>query len=179
MKMGCDIKMILDLNKYRADAPYPSVGNVRKDKKLAATLMEGYSGEMSELTTVLQYAYHSLRCKRRHNAIYEVLRGIFYIETIHMELLGDCIAKLGANTEYTIRLREKTICWQAAVVEYESSPAKMLLADIQGEKGAVAFYEGTAATLNQPDIAKLLMRLAEDERLHVKLLTDLYHTTFR
>lgn len=171
--------MILNLENFQAPAPYPAVHNVRQDKQLAAKLMEGYSGETSELTTVLQYAYHSLRCKKRYSKISQTIRGIFYVEALHMEFLGDCICKLGGDAHYILKLREKSICWQASMVEYGASPAQMLLADIQGEKYAAAFYEETAATVNQPEISSLLTRLAEDEKLHIRIFTDLYHQFLR
>lgn len=171
--------MMLDLEQYQADLPYPAVRNVHTDKRLAARLMGGYCGASSEMTTVLQYAYHSLRCKKNYDEVSKVMRGIFYVETLHMEFLGECICKLGGDVHYMIELKEKSIYWQSCLVEYKSSPSQMLLADIQGERYAAAFYEETAAMVSQPDIAKLLARLAEDEKLHVRILSDLYSRTFR
>lgn len=171
--------MIIDLEKYRADAPYPAIKNVRQDRRLVATLMQAYSGESSETTTIMQYAYHSLLCKKNYNEISRVMRGIYYVETLHQEYLGDCIYKLGGELQYVFILQKKSLSWQSAVINYENTPAKMLYADIEGEKGAAAFYTNTAAMVNQPQVADLLYRLAEDENLHVKMLTALYHKYFR
>ena len=172
--------MILDLKPYQASEPYPQVHTIRQDKTLAVTLMKGYCGEVSEMTTVLQYAHHSLHCKSQYAEVSKMMRGIFYVETLHMELLGECVCKLGGSAQYNVSTGEKMICWQGDLVEYTSTPAQMLLADIKGEKEAVAFYQRAASSLhNQPDVKTLLLRLAEDERLHVKMLTDLYDRTFR
>lgn len=172
--------MILDLKHYQVDLPYPPLKNVRPDKQLAAKLAEGYSGERSELTTVMQYAYHSLQCKRRYAEISQIIKGVSYVETIHLELLGECVGRLGLDTKYTLSLKEKSIPWQANVVEYYStSPGKMLQADIRGEEYAANFYEEMARTINQPDIAALMARLAKDERMHIQIFTDLYKKHFR
>lgn len=167
--------MKLDLGPYQAPQTYPVLRNVRQDKVLAQTLLNGYCGEKSELTTVLQYAHHSLKCKNRAQQIYNTLRGIFYVETLHLELLGECAARLGGDVEYMLALKEKSVCWQASLVEYSRTPMQMLKDDIQGERFAVDFYTDTARSVKQHDISALLSRLAEDEKLHVKLLTDLSH----
>lgn len=172
--------MTIDLDRFQAKEPYPELRNVRPDKRLAAHLLEGYSGETSELTTILQYAYHSLMCKKRYAEVSETIRGIFHVETLHLEFLGDCICRLGAPVQYQLALREKKLFWQASVVEYADTPAKMILADIRGEKEAAAFYEQAAETAkNQPPIAAMLSRLAADERLHIQIFTDLYNRYFR
>lgn len=171
--------MTLDLTPYQAPLPYPAVRTVQPDPRVISTLMSGYCGVTSEMTTVLQYGYHSLRCKKQYEEISRAMRGIFYVETIHMELLGSCLCKLGVDPHYLWSLQEKKIWWQSSVVEYKSTPAEMLVADIQGEKGAVRYYLEGAATIQQPDIAALMARLAEDEKLHAQMLTDLYHRFFR
>lgn len=166
--------MILDIGKYQAESPYPSIGAVKKDVHFAATLLDAYSGEVSELTTVLQYAHHSLRCKAKHNEISEVFRGIFYVETLHVEFLGECILKLGGDVDYLLKLKENMIYWQSSFVAYEAQPMQMLMANIEGEKYATSFYEESSKSASQPGIANLLSRLAEDERLHIQILSDLH-----
>ncbi|MCD7947708.1 MAG: hypothetical protein LUG13_05350 [Oscillospiraceae bacterium] len=170
--------MTIDLEKYQAPMPYPKVKDLQPEKNLTALLQSGYSGEGSELTSLLQYAQHSLRCKRRFGEISHVMRGIFYVETYHMELLGKCITRLGGEAQYILCLQEHEIFWQASLVEYSGSAAEMLLADIRGEKGAVEYYQNTAEQVCQPELKALLLRLAEDEKLHVRILTDLYRKYF-
>lgn len=170
--------MTLNLSRFQARRPYPAPRHIHPDRELAVRLMEGYSGEYSELTTTLQYAYHSLLCKEGFEELSLTMRGIFYVETLHMELLGDCINRLGGEPLYLLTLRENMVPWQAAVVQYEYTPEKMLLADIKGEKGAAAFYEELAAGVEQADIARLMARLAEDERLHARMLTELHQKYF-
>lgn len=171
--------MILDLDRYHVDLPYPTVNRVRKDKELIKTLLQPYSGEHSELTTLLQYAHHSLCCKDKYKEVSKMMRGIFYIETMHLEFIGDILVKLGVDPKYIIALKQKQIDWQPSVISYETRPSRMLLADIEGEKGAAAFYEQASESTKQPEVAKLLARLALDEHLHHRMLSDLYDSTFR
>lgn len=170
--------MTLDLSQYQAASPYPTPRNVRPDPQLMAKLMEGYSGEASELTTSLLYAYQSVKCNNKYAKISESIRGIFYVETLHMEMLGNCIIKLGGDPQYILKLRERSINWQSSFVTYENSPAQMLISNVQSEKNTAAFYEETSKSTNQPDIAKLLTRIAEDERLHVQIFSNLHKRFF-
>lgn len=165
--------MKLNLTPFQHPSPYPALQNVAEDPALAEVLLSGYCGERSELTTILQYAYHSLECTEVASEYSNILRGIFYVETIHMELLGNCIRKLGGNIEYLLPLQEKKISWQASVVNYLKTPLEMITDDIEGEKLAAKFYSDMAMKTNQQDIAHLLRRLSEDEKLHVRMLEQL------
>lgn len=171
--------MILDLKQYQASSPYPPIDSVHEDKKLAAELLGGYSGERSELSTVLQYAYHNLRLQNGYDKIAQTIRGVFYVETLHLKFLGECIARLGGDVRYTIKLEEKSLYWQAALIDYKTNPSQMLLADIEGERYAAGFYKKLAAEVNQKEISKLMLRLSEDEELHIRIFTDLYKQYFR
>lgn len=170
--------MILNLNPYQAPQPYPALRNVKPDKGLANALSHGYCGERSELSTVMQYAYHSLQCKEKAAEYSQMLRGIFYVETLHMDFLGNCVRMLGEEPQYLLPLNEKKIEWQSGVIDYMDSPAHMLEADITGEQFAVKFYMEMAASTKQPEISELLSRLAEDEKLHVRILDKLHKRLF-
>lgn len=159
--------------------PYPPVRIAHPDAIMAAKLVEGYSGRHSELTTVLQYANHSLQCKGKNHELSILLRGIFYVETLHMELLGECIAALGGEIPYNLTAEPNAECWYATLVDYESQPAAILQADITGEKQAADFYIKTAAECKQPELAQLLLRLAEDEKLHYRLFTGAYQRYYK
>ncbi len=159
---------------YHVDLPYPKVNGLSVNKKQAQLLMSGYSGQISELTTVTQYAFHKIKCMR-NKEIYDTLQGIFLVETHHLELLGNCINQLGVEPHYKILLTDKAIFWQSDVVNYENTVKDMILADIEGEKQAVQYYEKTANIIGNEKIKALLLRLAQDEKLHVQIFTKLYH----
>lgn len=166
--------MILDLKPFMMPEPYPQITHVKPDKSIADKIFGGYCGASSEFTTVMQYNYHSLYCAHKFRELAEVTRGIFHVETLHLQMLGECLLKLGAEPRYLLAVEDKTICWQSMLVDYETTPQKMLAADIKGEKGAAAYYEDLAESCKeQPALRALFLRLAEDEKLHVRILSDL------
>lgn len=168
----------MNIEKYHANLSYPVVNGLNYNKVQAMLLMEGYSGQFSELSTVIQYSYHKIK-SMKNREIAETLQGIFLVETHHLELLGNCINQLGMDPRYYIYLNQKPIVWQADVVNYATSVKEMVLADIEGEKRAVQYYIETAKIIDNEKIAKLLLRLSEDEKLHVEIFTNLYHKYFR
>lgn len=163
--------------KYNVDLPYPKVSGLYTNGQQAKLLIQGYSGQISELTTVTQYAFHKIKCMR-NKEIYDTLQGIFLVETHHLELLGNCINQLGTEPHYKMVLTDKSITWQADVINYENTMKEMILADMEGEKQAVNYYETTAKIIGNEKIKELLLRLAEDEKLHVEIFTKLYHKYF-
>ena len=167
----------MNIENYHVDSPYPKISGLSPNNKQAKLLMEGYSGQTSELSTVTQYAFHKIKCMR-NKEIYDTLQGIFLVETHHLELLGNCINMLGVEPYYKMSIIHKSISWQADVINYENTIKEMILTDIEGEKQAVKYYEETANIIGNEKIRVLLLRLAEDEKLHVKIFTDLYNRYF-
>lgn len=163
--------------KYHAALPYPVVSGLKPDKKQARILMEGYCGSKSELTTVTQYAYHHLNCLGNEE-IAKTIHGIFLVETHHLELLGKCLIQLGEDPKYFVTSGGRQSFWQAGLVDYKKTMKEILLADIEGEKGAFDYYLKTAQIINNDKISPLLLRLAEDERLHYRMFVELNQKYF-
>lgn len=164
--------------KYHVNKPYPAVSGLTHNKKQAMLLMDGYSGTYSEMSTVAQYAYHKIKCEK-HKEVFDTVNGIMLVEMHHLELLGRCIIQLGVDPRYNIYLENKPICWQAGVINYEKAPKEMILANIEGEKMAADYYIKTAHSINNPKLSPLLLRLSEDEKLHVKMFTNLYNKYYK
>lgn len=162
---------------YRVNQPYPAVTGLKPSKRQAQLLMEGYSGASSELTTVTQYAYHHLHFLA-NKELAQTIKGVFLVETHHLELLGRCLIQLGEDPRYVLYHRQHRLDWQAGLVDYCQNPEAMLLADIAGEKGAAEYYVKTAEAIDDYRIAPLLLRLAEDERLHYQLFSSLHRRYF-
>lgn len=81
--------------------------NVRPDAQLMAKLTEAYSGEASELTTSLLYSYQNVKCSNKYAKIAEPIRGVFYVETLHLEMLGNTIIKLGGGSSIYSQIARK------------------------------------------------------------------------
>ena len=66
--------------------------------------------------------------------------------------------------------------WSASAVDWSEDAVNVLERDIADETRAVQAYERAAKLVRSPSLSALLVRIAEDERLHVTLLTDALKT---
>ena len=60
------------MTKYQVDLPYPKIKVKAKNLEYAKLLHDSYSGIVSEMTAVNQYAYHHLVCENINKKIAEL-----------------------------------------------------------------------------------------------------------
>ena len=147
-------------------SPYPEVkGN--HDPATVAMLKNDYAGLVSELTAITQYIFQNNSSDDETFA--NAMLQIAISEMQHLDLLGDAIHTLGGTTEFTDGNHR---FWTAANVNYANDRAGMLRANIQAEQAAIANYERHAAATSNESVRRLLLRIADDERLHLKFFEE-------
>lgn len=151
----------------RANAPYPLVATTR-DLHDARILQELYGGRSSETTAIMQYCYQSYVLDKTDPSLAALLLAIAKVEMEHHELLGKAIFGCGKPP----LIASNSCFWSASAVDWSEDAVNILERDIYDEKHAVVAYERAAKMLHSPSLSALMLRIAEDEQLHVKLLTD-------
>ena len=149
------------------NAPYPLTAP-KRDIRDARMLQDLYGGRASETTAIIQYCFQSYVLRPTRPELADLLIAIAKVEMRHHELLGQAIFGCGKPP-----LVASNCCfWSASAVDWSEDAVNILERDIADETRAAQAYERTAKLLHSPSLAALLMRVAEDERLHVALLTD-------
>jgi len=140
--------------------PYPEVTATAPDPETVAMLKQDYAGMGSELTAITQYIFqnNSSDDETFANAMLQVA----IVEMTHLDMLGDAIHTLGGTTEFNADNK----WWTAENVNYSLPRADMLRANIQAEQGAIDSYEKHARATKNESVRALLLRIADDERLH-------------
>lgn len=158
------------MNEHAASAktPYPFFAVARRDMHDARLLQDAYGGRESETTAILQYAYQSYVLERSDPELSGLLKRIAIAEMKHHELLGEAIWLNGKSP----LIASNTCFWSGSAVDYSEDPVNMLEKDIADEKQAIKNYERIAAMLHNPSCSALVLRIVEDEKVHVKLLTE-------
>lgn len=146
--------------------PYPTVEG-DKDPETVALLKEDYAGAAGELTGILQYIYQSARDTDNESFANAILQ-IAIVEMSHLDMLSDAIETLGGRPSYD----NGKVYWQAGNVNYASNMTGMLEADIQAETTAIANYEKHAAQTKNASVRALLLRIVDDEKLHLRFFTE-------
>ena len=151
-------------------APYPEVTG-SPDPQTVAMLKEDYAGANGELTAITGYVFQSGRTTENDSYANAILQ-IAIVEMMHLDMLGDAIVALGGNPTFD----DGRQYWTAANVNYASDIRGMVLANIQAETEAIETYAQHAAATNNPSIRALLLRIREDEKLHLRFFEELLAT---
>ena len=106
----------------------------------------------------------------------ETFLGIAFVEMKHFDRLGDFIGQLGG------RVNTPKYSSSAVTVEYESA-AEAIRVNIQAEKDTIAAYQQLIERIrkNNPEkltqsatvAIQLLNKIVSDERVHVRILSEL------
>ena len=155
-------KLIASIN-----APYPLTAP-KRDIRDARLLQDLFGGRASETTAIMQYCFQSYVLRSARPGLADLLVAIAKVEMHHHELLGEAIFGCGKPP-----LIASNCCfWSASAVDWSEDAVNVLERDIADETRAVR----AAKLVRSPSLSALLVRIAEDERLHVTLLTDALKT---
>ncbi|HHT02183.1 MAG TPA: LysM peptidoglycan-binding domain-containing protein [Firmicutes bacterium] len=154
------------------DKPYPPLRVECPNRDYARLLHEDYAGAGGEITAIMQYLYHSFACCMRYEETAELLEAIAINEMYHMEVLAKLIVLLGGDPDYTDACGE---FWCANNVAYcYCDICRQLMANIEGERAAIAQYRRHMEQINDRYVKAVLARIIEDEEHHLQLLQKAY-----
>ena len=159
--------------KYKSDEPYPSIENVVPNQRYAMILASSYSGQVSEVTAVMQYIYHKMVMPEDLKWVARELRQIAIVEMHHLDMLGDCILKLGMNPKYMHFDYKKPEYWNASNVYYGKTPKEMVEANLRDEYKAIEQYNKTIRMIEDNEVQNLIKRIIKDEEIHIERLKEI------
>ena len=122
----------------------------------------------SERTAINQYVTQN----SKYDKLGDILLGIGITEMKHLDEIGDLITKLGGTLENK---------WDNSAAEYGVDIQTAVLADIEGEKAAINFYEELLYKLSSVDTKtseicqQLINKLLADEKFHLELLEKIFN----
>jgi len=150
--------------------PYPKLENIEKDYKFGKMLYDSYSGNYSELTTILQYIYQNL-VNENNKELQNVLIKIAIEEMQHLKILGDILVELGFTPYYMGSRNNK---WCSDKIRYKFNCVDdMLKFNIEGEKIAIKEYKRLIQNTNCKSIKDILNRIIKDEENHIRIFEAL------
>ncbi len=154
---------------------YPTIEDIKEDKKTAFLLAGAYSGAHGELSAILQYFYHYLHFKRLNDdATSEVIMSIALAEMHHLEILGSLIMRLGLDPVFCTA---STFCaeyYSAKNIRYSKDAKKMLIDDVTAESAAIKEYEQLLEIIEDETVGAVISRIILDEELHAKALKECF-----
>ena len=152
-----------------------AAGQVQSDAVLSgifniSTLIPaiGFAG----LAAVLWFWY-PLHKKQVDENIAEIFEEISIVEMEHAQLLMDAIVEFGGIPKY---INSKNQPFTTSYLNYDLKLKDMLENNIADEQQAIKEYTMYANMVTNPSLKALLLRIAEDEKLHLQTFKSLQNT---
>lgn len=141
-----------------------------------------YSGNKSELTSIMQYMYQNFVISRdtKLSNLANTMEKIAICEMRHYELLAKILVKCGIDPKNCVYIDSNpNLCdyWKASSVSYEKSLVKMFENNIVLEERAIQDYMEIITKTDNENLKQVLERLIQDEQSHkayfMAILTEL------
>ena len=151
-----------------AENSFPTTDGICPDAYSLRVISPAYASPTGELNAIMQYVYHSLHFKV---CVYvdfaKTIQSIAMAEMIHLELLGSTILALGAPPVFTANPPGLFNFYSSKYVTYSRSLKCMAEDDIRAERHAIHSYERILHRLKNEKVEEIIVRILEDERLHL------------
>lgn len=149
---------------------YPKPKVAGKNKEYAKILLQDYAGDSGEDSAIHLYMFQNLILNKEYPQIANNLFHISVIEMHHLKLLGEAIELLGITPEYVTydADTDKKVYWSSSNIHYTTSIVDILKLDIEKESNAIKEYQAHYKAIADPYIKELLLRIIEDEKIHLE-----------
>ena len=153
---------------------YPPIQVECRNPDYAALLSFDYCGPVSELSAVTQYINNENRLCLTACPLARTLLGIAMAEMMHLQKLGELIQLLGGEVSFSVRQSNgKQMPWTPDYLTLSRDARRMLCADVEAERGAIAQYEAHIRKIKDECVDAVLRRIIRDEEYHIMLLQGL------
>lgn len=151
--------------------PYPPIQVWDKNQEYADLLSCDYCGSVSELSAITQYINNENRLCLVDCAFARTLLEIAMAEMMHLQKLGELIQLLGGEVSFSaVQPNGSRIMWSPDFLSLSRNTQKMLWADIQAEKDAIAQYRAHMGRIKDRCVNAVLQRIIKDEEYHILML---------
>ena len=156
------------------DLPYPAIQVSRENQAYAQLLEVDYCGAVSEMPAITQNINNENRLSHERCGMAKTILGIAMAEMMHLQKLGELICLLGGNLDFTAKQPNgRPRMWTPEYLTLAGHPAKMLLAGIESEKGAISQYQMHRKLIKDPCVDAVLSRIILDEEYLIMILQAL------
>lgn len=152
------------------NTPYPELVDVLPNRADIRQLKMLATGRDSELSAILTYLYQHFILLSDYPEISRELERVAEVEMRHYSLLSKAIVAFGGDPNITNGIGD---VWTGRNVNTQKNVRRILQDNIKAEKSAINNYQRAARETNNESLAKLYLRIAEDEALHKTLFENL------
>ncbi len=158
--------------RFDMESPYPDIRVRCKNKFYARMMLDNVGGMNSEMSAASSYFYGAL-VSEGYEEVSRAFHGISIVEMHHLEIFSALAMDLGEDPRLWTQKGNGKIYWSPSYNCYPYRISAILHDAVQGEKLAIEKYCEQARIIRDDNIRQNLLRIIEDEELHIKILTEL------
>lgn len=157
-------------NEFFVKEPYPDIRPFECNNDTLILLQNLYCSQNSESVATLTYSYQHIITKPFNQQLCDAFIKIAMVEMRHLDLLGNAIAAAGGIPVFA---DSQNAFLSGKWVDYVTNVNKLLEIDIKNEIAAAKAYENASGAVCNEELARLLLRISLDEKLHAEILADI------
>ena len=160
--------------KYSVSLPYPTISKcIKNDVSFASSLN---ASRLGELQTISEYIYQSILLESEYPEVAKTLEGIAMVEMRHYKILSELMHKLGTDPYLNSRIRTVPLnTSHKSDKDISCKVKKTIEQNMAEENSSKEEYLRLAKCSHDPEIAKILERIAADEELHFGIFDKALH----
>ena len=144
---------------YASPEPYPPIEVAGKNRLYAGLMHMNLCAAQSEMTAVMQYLYQAS----------QALKQIAMVEMHHIDIFAQLICLLGGDPVYSVSFRQRRRTWDGNMVSPCKNFFHMMQSNLLAEQETIDRYRRQAAMVHDASLSAILLRIVEDEKVHVKI----------
>lgn len=154
----------------KVNEDYPKIVDEKQDYATVSILKNLANGKLGEVASSMQYMFQSVVSENFNEDISKFFEEVAIVEMKHQELLMEAIIKFGGIPKYDDNMNNN---FNTSSVNYSLKLNEMLDCDIKSENFAIEQYDLASSKVTNESLKNLLLRIKEDEILHLKGLVDI------
>lgn len=152
-----------------APGEYPPVKVESVNLNYARIISNSLASAHSEMTAIYQYLYQNWTLEQTSDEFAALTLKIAKVEMHHLQMLGELITKLGGNPRCQFNHMGRVGIWNGSMVGYPQGLKAAVKLNLVSERDACKTYETQAHYIKDASVSAVLLRIAEDEKVHIAI----------
>lgn len=159
--------------KFMAPEPYPAIGTLEKNPCYAKEILSNIGGSNSEMNAISLYLYNHFMESIWSEEYSAIFKRIAEVEMHHLNIFGLLTVRLGENPRMWADQCNQMVYWTPKYNQYPTELLSMMQNSLDGEILAIEKYQRQARQIENETVVACLLRIIEDEEVHVRIFTDI------
>ena len=157
---------------YMASGPYPEVRAAGRNWRYGQAMLSNIGAGTSEMSAVARYLYGTFT-QVEQPEVAECLHHIAIVEMHHLDIFSRLAFQLGEDPRLWAPARTGRRYWTPEYLRYTHRLDRFLTQALEEERTAILKYRQQTSWIKDENIVDNLLRIIEDEEVHIQVLTCL------